>query len=201
MIIEQLRNILILIAIVATGIVINVVFISKDSVCPADFKTSEEKTMAFEKWVDNFYNKNPEATISEISKARVYFWIDNNCKEALKTYADYMSEQINEEEEQPRELVITEGKIKTHCPEDFETPEEKSASSREWTEAFIGDNPDASIEEMSNARVNFLIDNNCKETLAEYNYPTISEEKLKEEFLKEIMKEILESQKSLNFDF
>ena len=102
MIIEQLRNILILVVVVVIGITINMVFISKNPVCPDDFETSEEKTIAFEKWVDDFYNKNPEATISEMSKARVDFWEDNNCKEALKRYADYVGEKVDKEKKQSR---------------------------------------------------------------------------------------------------
>lgn len=112
MIIEQLRNILILVALLIVGLVINTVFFPNNPICPDDFTNSEEEIADFEKWVDNFYTENPEATISEISRARVDFWIDNNCKGALKRYADYVAGNIDEETKQLIEMVENETKVK-----------------------------------------------------------------------------------------
>ena len=46
--------------------------------------------------------------MEEMSRARVDFWIDNNCKEALKRYADYMSGNMDDETKQLIETTTKE---------------------------------------------------------------------------------------------
>ena len=54
--------------------------------CPDDYATNEEQIVAFDKWTNDFYDANPEATITDWSKARHQFWVDNNCTTSLERY-------------------------------------------------------------------------------------------------------------------
>lgn len=54
--------------------------------CPDDYATNEEQVAAFDKWTNDFYDANPEATITDWSAARRQFWVNNNCTAALQRY-------------------------------------------------------------------------------------------------------------------
>jgi len=77
-------------------------------ICPDDFKDPEQEVAAFDEWAKDFMYKNPTATIKEFSKARRDFYLENNCKEALKRYDDYMAGNVDEETKQLIESVIKE---------------------------------------------------------------------------------------------
>lgn len=58
--------------------------------CPDDYADTDsgfnEKMADMDKWTNQFYDNHPGATLSEWSKARYQFWVDNKCTEALKRY-------------------------------------------------------------------------------------------------------------------
>lgn len=51
------------------------------------------------------------------------------------------------------------------CPDQYESSEEKIADFDKWTKDFYDKNPDASYADLSDARKQFYIDNNCTEAL------------------------------------
>ena|SRR3989338_2393382 len=59
--------------------------------CPDEYKTSEESTVAVIQWTNDFYDKNPDASLSDWATARRDFYKKNNCKEALQRVEDYDS--------------------------------------------------------------------------------------------------------------
>lgn len=61
--------------------------------CPEDFTNSEEQILAFNKWTKDFRDKNPNASISDLTKARQNYYKENNCTEAIKRYEDYMADR------------------------------------------------------------------------------------------------------------
>ena len=60
--------------------------------CPDEYtnidKGSMEYQKDFDKWTNQFYDTHPTATLSEWSKARYQYWMDNDCKEALERYKE-----------------------------------------------------------------------------------------------------------------
>lgn len=106
-IIEQLKNLPFLGLLMAVLVGINR-FYPDNPVCPDDFKDSEQKITSFSEWVKDFAKKYPNATNSDLSKARRNFYIEHNCKEAPKRYADYMSGNVDQETQQLIEKVIRE---------------------------------------------------------------------------------------------
>jgi hypothetical protein len=60
--------------------------------CPEDYADTDtglaEKIADMDKWTNNFYDSNPKAMLSDWSKARYEYWINNNCKEALERYEE-----------------------------------------------------------------------------------------------------------------
>lgn len=63
---------------------------NKQAKCPDDYADTDsgfnEKMADMDKWTNQFYDNHPGATLSEWSKARYQFWMDNKCNEALKRY-------------------------------------------------------------------------------------------------------------------
>ncbi|MDO8518286.1 MAG: hypothetical protein Q7S26_03290 [bacterium] len=59
--------------------------------CPDEYTTSEEHLAAVEKWTNDFYDKNPDASLGDWAAARHNFYKKNNCKEALQRVEDYDS--------------------------------------------------------------------------------------------------------------
>lgn len=60
--------------------------------CPDEYSNTDKGSMEyqkdFDKWTNQFYDTHPDATLSELSKARYQYWIDNDCKEALERYKE-----------------------------------------------------------------------------------------------------------------
>lgn len=60
--------------------------------CPDDYPDTDvglaEKMADMDRWTNSFYNTHPNATLSDWSKARYQYWIDNDCKEALERYKE-----------------------------------------------------------------------------------------------------------------
>ena len=166
MIIEQLRNLLILV-ISCCRSVINMVWKSNNPICPDDFKDPKQEIASFEKWANDFYDKNPSASIAEMSKARVNFWTDNNCKEALQRVKDYESGKVDKETQQLIEMTIREEMIKNKrtpiCPDEYENEEDYLKDVEQWLGDFYDKNPNTTKDEILSARKNFLLENGCKE--------------------------------------
>lgn len=64
--------------------------------CPHEYKTLQEKVAAFEKFTNDFYDKNPDASIDEMLDARRIFYIQHDCKEELELYDEAMQSQLND---------------------------------------------------------------------------------------------------------
>ena len=60
--------------------------------CPDDYGNddagSAEYMVAMDKWTNDFFDAHPGATLSDWSRARHQFWVDNNCTAALQRYED-----------------------------------------------------------------------------------------------------------------
>ncbi|MFA6076563.1 MAG: hypothetical protein WC735_00635 [Candidatus Paceibacterota bacterium] len=65
--------------------------------CPDDYATSEEQLTAMNSWTNNFYDTHPGATLSDWSKARYQFWIDNKCIKAIERYNEAKSGNADSE--------------------------------------------------------------------------------------------------------
>lgn len=167
MIIEQLRNLLILAILIVVGVAINMVWKSNNPICPDDFKDPKQEIASFEKWVNDFYDNNPSASITEMSKARVDFWTENNCKEALQRVKDYKSGKVDKETQQLIEMTIREEMIKNKitpiCPDEYENEEDYIKAVGQWLGDFYDKNPNTTKDEILSARKNFLIESGCKE--------------------------------------
>ena len=57
---------------------------------------------------------------------------------------------------------------KSKCPDDYATFEESSAAFDEWLVAYLETNPRASVPEMTEARKQFYIENNCTAALERF---------------------------------
>ena len=166
MIKEQLRNILILVVIVL--IVVSIVkFYPSTPICPDDFKDSTKEIASFSKWTDEFYQNNPKATIKEMSEARVAFWRDNHCTEALKRYDAYIAGDIDGETKQLIEMATKEAMIKNQrvpiCPDEYKNQEDYIKAVGQWASDFYDKNPGTTKEEVLSARKDFLIKSGCQE--------------------------------------
>ncbi len=62
----------------------------KNKVCPEDLD-SDVKLTSFEKWANDFYDSNPDASLSELTEARHQFYVDNNCTITLERYEQVKS--------------------------------------------------------------------------------------------------------------
>lgn len=60
--------------------------------CPEDYAETDsgdtERLAAIDKWTNEFYDKNPGASLVAWSEARRDFWVDNNCVETLREYEE-----------------------------------------------------------------------------------------------------------------
>lgn len=54
------------------------------------------------------------------------------------------------------------------CPDDYATFEESSAAFDEWLVAYLETSPQASVPEMTEARKQFYIENNCSAALERF---------------------------------
>jgi len=67
--------------------------------CPDEYGTddkgSAEHLQATNKWTNDFFDAHPGATLSDWSKARYQFWVDNNCSKALHRYQEAKDGKAN----------------------------------------------------------------------------------------------------------
>lgn len=63
---------------------------------------------------------------------------------------------------------ITENQINPICPDDFKDPKQEIASFSEWVREFTEKYSNATNSDLSEARKNFYIENNCTEALKRY---------------------------------
>ena len=166
MIIEQLRNLLFLGLFMVLLVSISS-FYPNNPVCPDDFKDSKQEIASFTAWVKEFTEKYPNATNSDLSKARRSFYVENNCTETLKRYDDYMAGNVDKETQQLIEMVIKQEMIKNKrtpiCPDEYENQEDYIKAVGQWAGDFYDKNPNTTKDEILSARKNFLIENGCKE--------------------------------------
>jgi hypothetical protein len=136
------------------------VYKSNNPICPNDFKDSKKKITFLHEWSEEFLKNNPDASIADISKARVDFWIDNNCKEVLRKYANGMVEKYSTEI-----LKELQSKKTSICSDEYKNRGDYLIAVTQWFGDFYDKHPaDITRDEMLFARKNFLIESDCKET-------------------------------------
>lgn len=66
--------------------------------CPNDYANTDtgynEQVADIDKWTNAFYDKHPGATLTDWSKARYQYWVDNKCTSALQAYKDYKDGKV-----------------------------------------------------------------------------------------------------------
>lgn len=72
--------------------------------CPHEY-SDNERSAAFKIFVNDYYNKNPRASLSGLLDARRQFWVDHNCQEELKGYDDYLSGNLDEAGQEKKKIV------------------------------------------------------------------------------------------------
>jgi hypothetical protein len=68
--------------------VIVVVFavFSHRPVCPDDYATTDQATVAMNAWTNSYYDSHPGASLGDWARARHQFYVDNHCTAALQRY-------------------------------------------------------------------------------------------------------------------
>lgn len=77
-----------------------------NSKCPHEYSDSDERIAAFKIFVDSYYDKYPNASISELMDARRQFWVDHNCQEELKGYNDYLAGNVDQNKKEIVEELV-----------------------------------------------------------------------------------------------
>lgn len=164
MVIEQLRNLIFLGLLMLILVGINRLY-PNNPICPDDFKNPKQEITSFSEWVKEFTEKYPNATDSDLSKARRNFYIENNCTKALKRHDDYMVGNVDETTKQLIETITRKDMLKNNpiCPDDFIDRSERFKTFIEWEKQFRTNNQNTNVSELVKARKQFYIDNNCKE--------------------------------------
>lgn len=93
---KKMIYILILIALIALGVILVAAkrgTLDTHQKCPDDYDKTTDAGMAeyktdMDKWTNDFFDSHPGSTLDDWSKARYQFWIDNDCKEALRRYKE-----------------------------------------------------------------------------------------------------------------
>src|SRR3989338_7350061 len=80
----------------------------RDLKCPDAYQTKEERDVAFQDFVDYYYEYNPSGSLEYLADSRKEFYIRHDCTEALKMLDDYESGNIDPETEQAVQRVISE---------------------------------------------------------------------------------------------
>lgn len=94
MILEQKWNIL-AIVFLTLGLGMFSHFNQQQQKCPDEHATFKEQTAAVIQWSNDFYEKHPDASISDWSAARREFYEKNKCIKALQRVADYESGNVS----------------------------------------------------------------------------------------------------------
>ena len=89
----------VLIAGIALIVIASVAFGGHKPVCPEDFGTddagSAQYLAATDKWTNDFFDANPDATLKEWGEARHQFWVDNHCLATLKSYEEAKAGKVD----------------------------------------------------------------------------------------------------------
>lgn len=93
---------------VAMGVTTLLFLDGSSAKCPDDFKNSDEKVADFDRWTKDFYDKNPDASYTDLSDARKQFYVDHNCQEALTRLEDWYSGNVDSEIKAMIEDVVEE---------------------------------------------------------------------------------------------
>lgn len=60
--------------------------------CPDEYGDDDasftQKMVDFDNWTKEFYETNPDASLSDLSRARYDFYVKNNCTSSIKRYED-----------------------------------------------------------------------------------------------------------------
>lgn len=67
--------------------------------------------------------------------------------------------------ESDNNLISAVQPVNPMCPDDYSNSEDQMKGMNDWINQFFDDNPDASMEDLGNARYQFLQDNNCVEAI------------------------------------
>ena len=80
--------------------------------CQDDYSTNitgtAEYNVDFDTWTNNFYDTYPSATLSDWSKARYQFWVDNNCLAAIERYNEVKDNHGDTAKMKALEIMVSE---------------------------------------------------------------------------------------------
>lgn len=116
---NRLKNLLIFVLVIFVGTVLVLVFVINNKkksltfLCPDDYENFEDQIADFDKFSKDFFDNNPEASITDLFKERLNFYKENNCTEALKRYNEYQSGDVSEENKTMIESVVDEALLNT----------------------------------------------------------------------------------------
>lgn len=65
--------------------------------CPDEYENAADRSAAFERWTNEFYDRNPDASLSEMAAARRSFYVEHGCAAALERDRAYRSGEIDPE--------------------------------------------------------------------------------------------------------
>lgn len=153
---------------VAMGVVTLLFLGGSSAKCPDDFKNSDEKVAAFDKWTKDFYYKNPDASYTDLSEARRDFYIKHNCTEALKRHDDYLAGNVDPDTQQMIEGIINEYTDSSSCP--YASTEEFTKDGgdfQSFTKDYFNQRPNPSSDEVDDATRKLLIYKGCGNILSE----------------------------------
>lgn len=92
--------------------------------CPQDFTDSDEKNADFDRWAKDFYDKNPTASVVDLAKARVNYYKENNCTEAIKRFEDFTAGRVDEKTRNKfydlaNKVLLADEVLTAHSKEEF----------------------------------------------------------------------------------
>ncbi len=59
------------------------------ALCPSQYPTAEAATASFQKFINDFYDTHPGASLGDVMSARHDFYVSHNCTEELAAYKQY----------------------------------------------------------------------------------------------------------------
>jgi len=78
--------------------------------CPSAYGTDEagsaEYLAATNKWTNDFFDTNPDATLMEWAEARRRFWIANDCTKELQAYENAKAGKVDPKKMQEVEGIL-----------------------------------------------------------------------------------------------
>ena len=79
-----------------------------DFKCPSEYSTFEESVAAFDSFLEDYFNRNPNASIADASTARRNFYVEHNCTEELKRISAYENGTADKEQVKVFNNVVSE---------------------------------------------------------------------------------------------